>query len=514
MATFSTAAAFKRSFSLRHLAVVSAVFLVAALVLPVLSLCTVEAAAKKSTHKKSTAKRPVKRAPGRKSTAKRAAKKPTVRKTASRSRRRVSRPAAKVTAMARIAATDDVNGYLQEAEAGRIENPGTLVPFFEQLYRQNKEDGPGPVKILQFGDSHTAADVLTGELRTLLQAKFGNGGSGFVYAGRPWKGYRRFDVNIGAATGWVADNSNRWGAHGIYGLGGVTLAAGKTGAQMSLGAECRRLEVFFLRQPNGGDFEVRDGGESLGRISTAGDFSPGYFDASLEPGPHLFEIRTLDSRSVQLIGWVTEKNNGVTYETLGINGAQASVFMKRDDKLLEDNLARRNPSLVVLAYGTNEAGNRDWSTAAYRDLYRSMIERIRKAVPTASILVVGPPDRESRTRKTGWVPLNRLDEVIAAQREAAAQSGCAFWDLRARMGGKGAMTRWVTAGFAQADHVHFTAPGYKLIATTLFEELMAQYHAFEVLREGWKQQEQDGKASQDIGDHQESGEERSRAGSR
>src|SRR6185436_9412541 len=65
------------------------------------------------------------------------------------------------------------------ATPGAVTSPGGLVPFFEQLYRHQRGELPGPVKILQYGDSHTAADEFTGELRTLLQSSFGNGGSGF-----------------------------------------------------------------------------------------------------------------------------------------------------------------------------------------------------------------------------------------------------------------------------------------------------------------------------------------------
>ena len=47
--------------------------------------------------------------------------------------------------------------------------------------------------------------------------------------------------------------------------------------------------------------------------------------------------------------------------------------------------------------------------------------------------------------------------IVEAQRQAAAIEGCAFWDTRAKMGGKGAMHQWVQAGMGQNDHVHFTA---------------------------------------------------------
>ncbi|MCS5515492.1 hypothetical protein NWF32_09780 [Pseudomonas qingdaonensis] len=39
-----------------------------------------------------------------------------------------------------------------------------------------------PVNIVQFGDSHTAADLFSGEMRRLLQSQYGDGGIGFVAA--------------------------------------------------------------------------------------------------------------------------------------------------------------------------------------------------------------------------------------------------------------------------------------------------------------------------------------------
>ena len=59
-----------------------------------------------------------------------------------------------------------------------------------------------------------------------------------------------------------------------------------------------------------------------------------------------------------------------------------------------------------------------------------------------------------------------------AQREATLASGAAFWDLRERMGGKNAMAKWVAAGMAQGDYVHFTGEGYRLLGAALYKELM------------------------------------------
>ena len=176
---------------------------------------------------------------------------------------------------------------------------------------------------------------------------------------------------------------------------------------------------------------------------------------------------------VRLFGFVSEKAHGVTYDQLGINGAQANIIDGWDASIWVPQLARRSPGLIVLAYGTNDAGNRDYTHESYKAMFAGVLAKLRQAVPTASILVLGPPDRMYRMS-----PFPRLEMIAQAQREAALEHGCAFWDLRERMGGAGAMRRWVVAGAAQGDYVHFTAAGYRLIGATLFNDLMEQYATY------------------------------------
>ena len=97
------------------------------------------------------------------------------------------------------------------------------------------------------------------------------------------------------------------------------------------------------------------------RISTAGESAPSYFHYESEPGAHRLEVETLEHAPVRLFGWVAEKPTGVTYEALGINGAQASMILNWNEVVLKSNIERRNPALIVLSYGTNEAGHKDWT---------------------------------------------------------------------------------------------------------------------------------------------------------
>jgi lysophospholipase L1-like esterase len=376
-------------------------------------------------------------------------------------------------------------GVLQKVANGAgipVENPAALIPFFEQLYRNQRGEIPGPLHVLQYGDSHTAADEWTGDLRQRFQEKFGDGGGGYIYAGHPYNGYRNLTAKTGSTRGWKPEGVVGKPGDGVLGLGGISMSATKPHESVFLLTEGQTFELFYLRQPGGGSFEIFDNGESVETISTEGELSPAYYRYETDPGQHRLEVETRDRGPVRLFGWSADKATGVTYEPLGINGASATMILDWDEAVLDSNIGRRSPGLVVLAYGTNESGRKDWTLETYRRTYEQILMRIRNAAPTATILVVGPPDRYIRTR-TGWVTLDQVDTIVEAQRQAALAQGCAFWDLRAKMGGKGSMRQWVLAGMAQYDFVHFTAPGYRMIGDAVFRDLMSQYDLFLRVRE-------------------------------
>lgn len=399
--------------------------------------------------------------------------------TGTRKKRAAPRPA--VTAAMRAAARKKVDQYLEDSKEQGFEQPGTLVPAFEQLYRIGNSEDHAAVHILHFGDSHTAADEWTGGLREQFQQRFGNGGPGYSLAGHPFPGYRRFDVHGGGTLQWHTVGGHFGNGDGFFGLGGVAITAQRAGQSVFVETECDRLEVDFLEQPDGGRLELFDNDQRVDEFSTGGELGAGAVAYDVAPGEHRFKLLTLDSRPVRLFGWACDKKTGVTYEALGLNGAEASVMMKWDPAMLATYLQRRNPGLIVLAYGANEASDPNWSQESYGAMFSSLLERLRQDAPAASILALGPADRWYRTR-AGWRPYPGIDRIVAAQKEACRANRVGYWDTRERMGGQGSMRDWVYAGLGQADYVHFTAEGYRRLAVALYADLMEQYGAFERVR--------------------------------
>ena len=360
-----------------------------------------------------------------------------------------------------------------------IEQPQALGRFFESLSRLERTRG-GTVRVVQLGDSHTAADHQSAAARRALQARFGDAGRGTVLFGQAVPGEA---VRLGTSGEWHSEQARRSAGErgdGRYGLGGWAVASSARGARAWLdgGAPSGRVELAYLKQPSGGSFEVLVGGERRAKLS-AWSPSPRSAWETLELGrtPRAaVEIRLEGDGEVRLLGASLERPGpGLVYDALGINGARASVLLEWDEAHLVEQLSHRSPDLVVLAYGTNESGERGAGEAWERQLAAGL-ERIARAAPTAACLVLGPPDRAAPGQK-GWASLPALPQVVAAQRRAAQAAGCAYFSQYDAMGGEGSMVAWAAESPPRAarDRVHLTREGYGQLGAAFAAALVSSY---------------------------------------
>ena len=122
---------------------------------------------------------------------------------------------------------------------------------------------------------------------------------------------------------------------GAFGLGGVEFRAAGAGKYTKFGPATdgdtgknfSRMDVYYLRQPHGGQFEaIVNGGVNGGvaqNVSTASETAEsGFFEIDApQKGENSFEIKTTGG-SVRMFGAVIENDGpGVVYDSLGVNGA-------------------------------------------------------------------------------------------------------------------------------------------------------------------------------------------------
>lgn len=357
-----------------------------------------------------------------------------------------------------------------------IENPAALQNFFRALADARSGRRLEPVRIMHFGDSHAAADVLTADIRRHLQGDFGDGGAGWIVPKNPMS-TRRLGVTSGATSGWSIEGiGGRIAPHRIYGPAGIALSTSQPNERAWVEASGNHFELYYVRQPGGGRIDVLVDGRSvldapLSLSSPRPEASHLFFDTPAANGRHRVEIRTLSEGQVSILGIVSEDiTPGVVYDVLGVNGARASRILSWNQPALAAVLTDRKPDLIVLEYGTNEVADNGWTVASYQRLLAGLLRRLQSAAPEASLILLGPPDRSDLP-----VAVNRMPLLIEAQRRAAFEAGAAFWSSYDAMGGAGSLNAWVAQGLGQGDHVHLTRPGYNRIADYFYQDLMFAY---------------------------------------
>ncbi len=376
-----------------------------------------------------------------------------------------------------------------------VQDPGALAPFFCRLDTLGSPPEPGEpvrtVRILHFGDSHTAADFWTGRLRERLQARYGNGGPGILLPARPWRGYRRADVAQDFRSAWPAVSLRGRGADPAVGLPGAALEVPE-GERLELRGRFGAFRVQVLGETPQLDLSPWDPAAGTNGIPDLPPVTEPLAPPRLEAretatpaGASTLRILAQEGlpfasyrlgialpAATRLLGVELRSGlPGVILDELGLNGGELLDLEGWDPILRRALLAGAAPDLVVLAYGTNESGHPRLELGDYRARAERLLRTLKAELPETAFLVVGPLDRSARRRGPAGFLKDRVPAVARALREAARAAGCAFWDAREAMGGSGAIQRWRRQGLAQKDLVHLTVAGYARLADLMHEAL-------------------------------------------
>ena len=374
---------------------------------------------------------------------------------------------------------------------GHLEQPHALRHLFEMLALLEDGHAHDDVRILQYGDSHTSSDFGTGAMRRALQARFGDGGRGFVSVGKPWTKYpyAQDGVRAGQTPEFHPEKGSRATrtsppGDGRYGLLGIAVqsdgdAVGQAWTETTMHAS--RVELAYYEQPNGGSFDVFIDNSRVMRIGTsASKAQSAWRSFDVADAPHKVEVRSVGDGTVRLFGMTLDRATaGVELDSLGIGGEQIYGPLSWDEAHMAEQLRHRAPDLVVLAYGTNESMN-DTPAAAYERKLVDLLGRMSRAVPGASCMLIGPPDRAAKQKDGTWESAPKVQEVVESQRRVAQAAGCAFFDQLAAMGGPGSIARWSQDKPPRGarDRVHLTRDGYGVLASELVTDMLHAYAAW------------------------------------
>ena len=358
---------------------------------------------------------------------------------------------------------------------------GSLDALFASLRRVERKEPGAVTRVLHYGDSPTTADSITADVRGLLQAQFGDAGHGFLLIAKPWAWYGHRGVTL-EAKGWhIEPASFNRARDGVHGLGGVSFT-GNAGAWSRVRFQDdpqTHVIVYYWAQPEGGTFELVDQAQVVATVSTeAADAHPGFADVVLPAQTQDLELHVTQGM-VRCFGYRFDKPGpGVQYSSIGINGGQVQMAVRYFERnQWTEALRHENPDLVVLNYGTNESIFPAYIEKEYPGELRTLIVRLRAALPNTSIILMSPMDRGVKDSTGQITTPDALPRLIETQREVALSTGCAFFNTFEAMGGAGTMARWykMQPRMVSADFMHPLPAGAAKVGALFEQALIGAY---------------------------------------
>lgn len=366
-----------------------------------------------------------------------------------------------------------------------IDDYGTAAPEMNHFYAalKNRKHLNRPVRIAYYGDSFIEGDILTCDLREMLQQKFGGVGPGWVDCGNTFIRNRR---TISQQFSGLTEHEvvKKPYNHALEGISQRYTNVSE-GAQVTnkgtkykpLAATWTSAKIYF-RTPGGFNLltSVNGGAAETSAIQGSSEVQQHETVGNMSSIKHQF--RGVSSGTLAY-GIALEGRQGVTLDNFSMRGSAGFTLASIPLHTMKEFAKLRPYDLIILHFGLNVVNSRN--TAAiyknYANRMKKVVELMRQAYPHASILVVSVPDRDERTA-SGITTMRGVEELGAYQKLMASQTGAAFFDLYKAMGGKGSMKKLVDRNMANKDYTHLSYGGGKVVATAFFKSLMAGYEDY------------------------------------
>jgi lysophospholipase L1-like esterase len=352
-----------------------------------------------------------------------------------------------------------------------VDSTGSLAPFILKLSKL-RTGGDGVVSVLHIGDSHIQAGFLTGRVRELMQADFGNAGRGLITP------YRMAGMNEPRDYAITA----RYACRTAKATDRDPRGAGFTGVDMTFGAAYNELTVRCNTPFTGVTVFHAPAAPALDEPEwlNIGSYCPMANTPTSTYIPLAGEVDSLTFRGFTegaqndptFYGFSLDNGRaGVLYHAVGVNGAA----FEHMGAVARGGASALRPDLVIISLGTNNSYGSNFREGQLYNVVDGFVREVKSAYPDAAVLVSTPMEA---CRKAGRrrVPNPNIVATGRIIRDVATANEVALWDLYAAAGGEGAMERWAARGLTNADRIHLTEAGYILQGEMLYDAIVRQFN--------------------------------------
>jgi lysophospholipase L1-like esterase len=136
-------------------------------------------------------------------------------------------------------------------------------------------------------------------------------------------------------------------------------------------------------------------------------------------------------------------------------------------------LTALQPDLFIVSLGTNEAQTNDFNETAFQKQVTLMLENLKKANPSASVLITTTADSFKRGN-----PNRELWNINLSLFSYCTANNIPVWDMYRVTNGFGSAWNWWRKRMLNADGIHFTANAYKIQGQLLYNALAKGYNSY------------------------------------
>lgn len=338
---------------------------------------------------------------------------------------------------------------------------------------------PRPVRIAYFGDSFIEADILTADLREMLQKRYGGCGVGFVTITSMTSGFRPTVRH--SFGGWqshsvmdsVFFDRSKQGVSGHYFIPNsgayVELRGQKTYA--SLLDTCQRASIFFYNRGEVSlSVRVNRGEAVTETFQPIDDLQKMTVEGNI--GSVRWTVERADS--TLFYGLAMDGTSGITVDNFSLRGSSGLSLRSVPVWMMREFNEQRPYDLIILQFGLNVATERGRNYDRYIAGMKTTLQHLKDAFPQAGILVVSVGDRDYKSEDGDLRTMPGIKNLVRYQQNLAADESVAFWNMFEAMGGEGSMAEMVHVkpSMANYDYTHINFRGGKHLAGLLYEALM------------------------------------------
>lgn len=381
-----------------------------------------------------------------------------------------------------------------------------LSAIFAHLEKTN--DSSALIRMIHYGDSQLEGDRITSHLRKRMQKRFGGCGPGLLpivesvgaratirqkYADN-WIKYQIYGKNyhsnsphnyslLGSYFGYepLGDSISLVGADSIeyHDTSWVTYLRPYRNYQKEFKFETLKLYYGEIKDSTHIFVEIPKDTLIEKEIPKSRKFGHFDFNLNIDDKFEELKIRFEGKDQAQLYGVALDCEHGLAVDNVGMRGSSGTEFLRMDKAFLAKQIKELNVKFLILQFGVNVVPYENEDYNWYKNSFTKQLKMLKSLSPDLSILVIGVSDMSKKVDEY-YESYPNIELIRDAQKEAAFNAGCAFWDLYEAMGGKNSMVSWVNADppLAGSDYTHFNFRGAKMVGELLFNALMLEYELY------------------------------------